>query len=148
MTDGPPRPPDDRHAASLLRHDMVTPVNQILGYADLLIAEAEDQGRAYRAQSLRSIRSMGRRALAVIDDALIRDPSLGRPPDLAALAPGVVGPSAAIVEACRALEEASAQATDRASFLEDLGRVQDAAVILAEMARRASEGHVLKVNLK
>ncbi len=130
---------DDHGFASNLRHDLITPLNQILGYADLLIVDAEDQGRTFRAMSLRAIQAMGRRALEAIDDALIREPDPGRPPDLVGLGPGVAVTSDAIVEACRALEDASAQVPDRASFLEDLARVRQAAATLGKMARRMAE---------
>src|SRR4051794_33194825 len=110
MTDDLTPGRDQRDPASMLRHDLVSPVNQILGYAELLLSEAEDPGSADRAPGLRSIQDQGRRALEAIDGALLREPRPGRPPDLAALVDGVVGPSEAIVEACAALERSSGQA--------------------------------------
>jgi hypothetical protein len=144
MTDAPGPRPEPREAASKLRHDLINPVNQILGYADLLVDDADRQGWSSGAESLRSIRDLGRRARDSIDEALIRGPGLhpGRPPDLTALADAVAGISDAIGEACLNLEDASSRVPDRASYLDDLGLIRDAAALLSGMVRRASAAKV------
>jgi signal transduction histidine kinase len=140
MTDWDGRDREHREAASVLRHDLVNPINQILGYADLLVDDADRQGPTSRAESLRSIREMGRRALESIDDALIRDPDPdpGHVPDLQSMADDVGRISAAIGEACLTLEGDSSEVPDRGSFLDDLGRIREAAAMLSAMVRRLS----------
>jgi signal transduction histidine kinase len=140
MTDGAGPHRGHRAAASMLRHDLVNPINQILGYAELLVDDADRQGWASRAERLRSIREMGRRALESIDDALLRepDPDPGHLPDLQSLADGVGGLSDAIGEVCRTLEGAPSEVPDRTTFLDDLGRIREAAAMLSAMVRRVS----------
>jgi hypothetical protein len=115
-------------------------VNQILGYAELLVEDADRQGRTSRAEGLRSIRDLGRRTRDLIDEALIRGRELhpGRPPDLRLLADAVAGISDAIGEACRELEDASSRVTDGDDYIEDLGLIGQAAARLSEMARRVT----------
>jgi hypothetical protein len=129
-----------RDASSILRHDLINPVNQILGYAELMVDDADRQGWSTRAEGLRSIRDLGRRARDSIDEALIRGRDLhpGRPPDLTAMADAVTGISDAIGQACRRLEDASSRVPDGDGYLDDLGQIRDAAARLSEMARRAT----------
>jgi signal transduction histidine kinase len=140
MTDAPVPRPEPREAASILRHELINPVNQILGYADLLVDDADRQGWSSTAEALRSIRDLGRRARDSIDEALIRGPGLhpGHPPDLMAMAEAVALISDAIGEACLKLEDGSSRVPDRAGYLDDLGLIRHAAALLSEMARRAS----------
>jgi len=126
-------------AASLLRHDLIAPINHILGYCDLLVDDAEARGRAFRSQGLRSVRSLGKQALGAIDRALDRAADGGRPVDVAALGHELRGPAAAIGEACNAIEEASSRAPDRRAFLEDLAKIREAAARLALMAGQMVE---------
>lgn len=129
---------DDREAAVLLRHDLVAPITQILGYCELLIDDAEEKGRVYRSQSLRSIRALGKQVLAAIDRVLLGPADLGLPGDLAALVPTILIPIRAISEACNALEDASSVVPDRGDFLVDLARIREAASALTAMVRQAS----------
>ncbi len=123
-------------AASNLRHDLVTPVNHILGYCDLLIEDAESKGQVYRSRSVRAVRDLGKLALAAIDRALARAVERGRPLDVVAMGRDLAAPVAAVIEACRAIEEVAARAPDPDAFLEDLARIREAAVHLSEAAGR------------
>jgi CheY-like chemotaxis protein len=115
-----------------LRHDLIGPLSRILGYCELMSEDAESLGMTYRAQSLRAIRRFGLEALAAIDNATIHRESDGRPIDVDSLVPGVLTPAHAIVEACNAIQDASSQVPDRATFLEDLARIRnDAAHLIA-----------------
>lgn len=67
MTDGPE---DARRAASHLRHELRTPIGQIIGYSELLQEEALEQGQDDLAADLGKITAAGRRLLAVVEDAL------------------------------------------------------------------------------
>ena len=129
--------PESRDPSSALRHDLINPVNQILGYTELLLVDHAD-GLSWpsRADRLRAIRELGRRARETIDDALIREPHPH--PDLRALALEVVGISRAIVEVCEGLEGDAAGLPERDGFLDDLGRIREATDQLSEMIRQAS----------
>lgn len=59
-SDGPDTP-------SKLRHELRTPINQILGYSELLQEEAEDSGSAQFVPDLRKIQQAARRMLELID---------------------------------------------------------------------------------
>jgi len=122
-------------SASRLRHDLITPVNHILGYCDLLIEDAEARGNVYRSRSVRSVRDLGRLALGAIDQTLARAVEQDRPVDVVAIGRALAVPCLAVVEACRAIEEVSARSPESA-FLDDLARIKDSAVQLAETAAR------------
>ena len=53
-----------------LRHNLRTPINQALGYAELLIEDASDAGHANALEALRHIHSAARAALSDINDGL------------------------------------------------------------------------------
>ena len=57
----------DAAAASRLRHDLRTPINHIVGYAELLIEDAEDRGLAERSAPLAAIRDRGKALLNLVD---------------------------------------------------------------------------------
>jgi CheY-like chemotaxis protein len=136
--DTTPAEPDDRRAPGLLRHDLIGPLFRILGYCELLAEDAEALGRSSRAQSLLAIRGLGNEIRRVIDQALLGWSEPDRPVDLEALVAGVLTPAHAIIHACDALEEASGQAPDRESFLEDLDRIRKDAALLIAMVWQAS----------
>lgn len=56
--------PDGRRA---LRHDLRTPLNQIVGYCELIVEEAEDQGDERWSAPLRSTLAQARELLAQVD---------------------------------------------------------------------------------
>lgn len=53
-----------------IRHDLRTPLNQIIGYAELLEEEAQDAGRDAELPDLRRIRGAASGLLRMVDDAL------------------------------------------------------------------------------
>lgn len=59
-------------AGKRLRHDLRTPLNHVIGYAELLAEGAEESGRAALVADLHRIRDAGARVLAMIDDVLAR----------------------------------------------------------------------------
>src|SRR6266576_3300767 len=52
------------------RHNLRTPINHILGYGEMLMEDAEEQGQPKLVPDLRQILEDGRLALAVINGAL------------------------------------------------------------------------------
>ncbi len=60
----------DRSNLSLLRHDLRTPINQIIGYSELLLEETGDSGHASYASDLEKIRLAAKTLLNLINDNL------------------------------------------------------------------------------
>ncbi|MBL8115438.1 MAG: response regulator, partial [Acidobacteria bacterium] len=55
---------------SKVRHELRTPINQILGYSELLEEQAEDEGQQGYIPDLRKIQAAGRRLLGMLDEHL------------------------------------------------------------------------------
>jgi adenylate cyclase len=55
---------------SKIRHDLRTPINQILGYSELLQEDAEDKGQQGFVPDLKKIQAAARRLLGLIDELL------------------------------------------------------------------------------
>jgi adenylate cyclase len=64
-------------ARARLRHDLRTPLHQIIGYAELLADEARDGGHEAYLSDLEKIRTAARRALEVADEAVPPTPANG-----------------------------------------------------------------------
>jgi phosphoserine phosphatase RsbU/P len=63
-------PVADRTNLSHLRHDLRTPINQIVGYSELLIEETGDAGHTVYAPDLEKIRGAAKTLLNLINDNL------------------------------------------------------------------------------
>lgn len=66
-----------RSSAAQLRHDLRTPFNQIFGYSEMLLEDAEEKHDEFVGAHVRQLLSDGRQLLAVIDELL--DPKAQRP---------------------------------------------------------------------
>jgi signal transduction histidine kinase/CheY-like chemotaxis protein len=53
-----------------MSHELRTPMNAIIGYSEMLIEDAEDEGNESAASDLKKIHSAGRHLLALINDVL------------------------------------------------------------------------------
>jgi class 3 adenylate cyclase len=62
-----------------LRHDLRTPLHQIIGYSELLEDEAKDRGHEGYAADLGRIRAAARQALAVVEEAVPPVPASAGP---------------------------------------------------------------------
>jgi adenylate cyclase len=63
----PPLPKDD--PAGRLLHDLRTPLNQIIGYSEMLQDEAQDLGQPHLVETLRKIAAAGRALTSLLEDA-------------------------------------------------------------------------------
>jgi adenylate cyclase len=63
----PPQPKDD--PAGRLLHDLRTPLNQIIGYSEMLEEEALEQGQPRSVETLRKIAAAGRSLAGLLQDA-------------------------------------------------------------------------------
>ncbi|MCY0988226.1 response regulator [Nannocystis sp. ILAH1] len=66
-----------RSSSAQLRHDLRTPFNQIFGYSEMLLEDAEEKSDEFVGAHVRQLLSDGRQLLAVIDELL--DPKAQRP---------------------------------------------------------------------
>jgi class 3 adenylate cyclase len=85
---------------SQIRHDLRTPINQILGYSELLQEQAEESGQAALVADLQKIQAAARRLLELVEEHLAPEKLKARE---AAPAP-------------RGAEEAAAQAAPATAF--------------------------------
>jgi len=53
-----------------MSHELRTPMNAIIGYSEMLLEDAEDEGHKQYADDLKKIRSAGQHLLALINDVL------------------------------------------------------------------------------
>ncbi len=86
----------EKNANSKARHDLRTPINQIIGYAELLQEEAEDSGHDEYVGDLEKIQKAARRMIELVDEHLSPTKAAGAveqasvadaPPPVAADAP-------------------------------------------------------------
>jgi adenylate cyclase len=86
---------------SQARHNLRTPINHILGYGEMLMEDAEDQGRAAASASIRQMLDDGKTALAIINEALTPATNEVAEPDLIALRNALLVPVNQIRERLR-----------------------------------------------
>ncbi len=60
----------DMEALNKLRHNLRTPLNQIIGYCEMLLESAEEDGNAAIVRDLKRMHTSGGQLLALINDAL------------------------------------------------------------------------------
>ncbi|MCZ6592889.1 MAG: ATP-binding protein [Alphaproteobacteria bacterium] len=53
-----------------MSHELRTPLNAIIGYSEMMLEDAQDEGAAERASDLQKVRSSGRHLLGLINDIL------------------------------------------------------------------------------
>lgn len=104
---------------SKYRHDLLTPVNHILGYGEMLIEEFNDAGSAGSEARAREICAAGK-SLQTAIDAFLPSGRTPAPGAVAALRSHLTAPLHAIEEAARLLEADAAAAPQQ---LEDIRRV-------------------------
>ena len=126
--------------AAVLRHDLVTPINLIVGYCDLLLSEAADSGRTARMAPLRAIRGSGYVLLSAIDQVLLSDQPPRPVAEIQQLARGLEEPTADLMESCDALITACRADDDWTNFADDVGKIRSAGSRMLEMARSLGAG--------
>jgi len=132
--------------ASVLRHDLVTPINLIVGYCDLLMIETTERGETARLAPLRSIRSSGFAMLHLIDQTLLTDQPDRSVADLEELAQAMGGPAAALVRTCDNLSDSIDGDASRSDFIDDLRKIRAAGLQMIEMAKNIAQGRPLEAD--
>ena len=117
-----------------LRHDLRTPVNHIVGYAEMLIEDLEGESNAKARQALELTVSAAREVLSAISSVLAPTRETVEESDLAALYARVAEPQQRIIDAVRSLLGASSQPPTK-TFVADLQRILEAASHLIPQSR-------------
>jgi CheY-like chemotaxis protein len=112
-----------------LRHDLRTPVNHIVGYAEMLLEDLEAPVHAERRAALEQAIAAARDALRSISVVLAPSRETVQPPELAQLYATLEEPQRRIVESVQGLLELTGEAPTP-TFAQDLKRILDAAARL------------------
>src|SRR5436190_11063333 len=124
----PPRDADDNHGvknkfSGNLKHELRTPLNHIIGYCEMLIEQAQDDGLDIFLADLNRIHSAGEQLLAVVDD--LCDPVAHRQMDEASMHQEVRTPLNQVIGYAEMLQE-QAKELGHDSFASDLQKVHTA----------------------
>jgi DNA-binding response OmpR family regulator/tRNA A-37 threonylcarbamoyl transferase component Bud32 len=136
-----PDAPLSSDAAKQLRHELRTPVNHIVGYAEMLLEDAADPALAHRRASLEEMITAARDVLGLINETLPSTRTEIPVADVVSLYASLRGPQKRIVAAVGRLKPAPGSAVD-AEFEADLSRIQQAAERLVPAAENDRGGAV------
>lgn len=141
MSSPPPVIPATLTAESLaeLRHDLRTPVNHIIGYAEMLAEDATGPALASRLSHLEEILAAAREILTLINSMLGLNHATFRAGDVVMLYEALRHPRQRIVSAVTAVLGAP-DGQQNASLADDLGRILAAAGRLAGPAETTPPG--------
>jgi CheY-like chemotaxis protein len=120
-----------------LRHDLRTPVNHIVGYAEMLLEDAVDGDLTVRREALESVLAAARDVLSHIGAALPPTRTSIDPAELASLYDTLGEPQSRILSAMRDLLAAAAESDDP-TFREDVERIMRAAQQLSAPTPKTS----------
>jgi adenylate cyclase len=128
-----PLPPGvDEEMLKRLRHDLRTPLNQIIGYTEMLIESSGDHGFTRLSDDLKPVLDAGNQILARLNEGLVQWKVEAGKVDLIALRRDLLGPLAALM-AHRDRCEASARTLNLNETTLDLEKVGLAATELRRM---------------
>ncbi|HXH84187.1 MAG TPA: histidine kinase dimerization/phospho-acceptor domain-containing protein, partial [Candidatus Tectomicrobia bacterium] len=116
--------------AAQLRHDLRTPLNHVIGYAEMLLEEASEAGDADVAARLRTLHAEARRLLTLLNAALTPAPGQPGPTDVAAARDTATPLLERILATVDALRDRATR-TGADGLVPDLDRIRMAAAQLA-----------------
>jgi CheY-like chemotaxis protein/tRNA A-37 threonylcarbamoyl transferase component Bud32 len=119
-----------------LRHDLRTPVNHIVGYAEMLLEDLEEPAHATKRAALQQTIAAAREVLSVISTVLAPTRDSVDASELAVLYARLADPQRRIIDAVRGLLAASGE-PPTPNFMDDLRRILDAAGHLLPRERSA-----------
>ena len=140
MTEPRPQPapmPVDDETAALIRHDLVNPINLIVGYTDLLLGDLSGPDLATESSLLESIRDCGFLLLRRIDGTLLVDGPGRSTADVERLGRALSGPTSLLVRQCDDLLElfaAKSAGGESVEFAEDIRKIRAAGLRMHELA--------------
>ena len=120
--DGPGQPVAWRTLLRDLRHELRTPINHIVGYSELLLEVAEEQGHTDLLADLGRIRAAGRELGTLVNESLDAARVQASLPDTISLSRALRTPLNTIVGYSELLEE-DAEAGGYTALLPDLQRI-------------------------
>jgi signal transduction histidine kinase len=122
---------EDYPRSASLKHELRTPLNHIIGYCEMAIEEAQDQGQSAFIPDLERIHTAGKRLLGVIDDLFDRSKRPGDKSSESLLQHELRTPLNQIIGYAEILQE---EASDRGqeSFIPDFEKIHAAARQLLE----------------
>ncbi len=126
----------DHEGLSKLRHALRTPLNQIIGYSELLMESAEETGTTTLVGDLKRIHSGGGELLALINDALAAWKIEAGKVDFIALRHDLRVPLGGVISYTEASLN-KARAADQASIVKDLEKILKAAQNLLNLAENS-----------
>src|SRR5438132_3037174 len=113
-----------------LKHELRTPLNHIIGYCEMLMEQAQDEGLDIFVADLDRIHSAGEQLLGVVDD--LCDPAAHRKMDEASMHHEVRTPLNQVIGYAEMLQE-QAKELGHDSFVSDLQKVHSAARRLLDL---------------
>ncbi|HLH26842.1 MAG TPA: response regulator [Chloroflexota bacterium] len=122
---GAPAPPA-LDALRVLRHELRSPLNHVIGYAELLLEGAAEQGLQALAPALEAIRADGVRALRLVNELFAPDAPGASAPDTGGLREALVAVLDQITRGTAALQQQAAALGQDDAVL-DLQRIDRAA---------------------
>jgi class 3 adenylate cyclase len=126
----------DHEGLSKLRHALRTPLNQIIGYSELLMESAEETGATSLVGDLKRIHSGGGELLALINDALAAWKIEAGKVDFAALRHDLRVPLGGVISYTEASLN-KARNADQPSIVKDLEKILKAAQNLLNLAENS-----------
>jgi CheY-like chemotaxis protein len=114
---------------SNLRHELRTPVNQIVGYCEMLLEDSDEPQYLPRQQPLRDALTAVREVLKLIDAALPTNKNSIGAEEVASLYESLTVPQMRIIEAMSELAAGAGSLPDGA-FVADIRRIRNAAELL------------------
>ncbi len=121
-----------------LRHDLRTPVNQIIGYCEMLLEDAHEPDFTHRQQALIDALHASRSVTSLIDASLPAGVTVLDPKAVPGLYDAIRDPQARILTAMSSLL-ANGKAADTAEYIGDVRRIREAAERLIPSDRRRAE---------
>lgn len=134
----------DHEGLSKLRHALRTPLNQIIGYSELLMETAEETGATSLVGDLKRIHSGGGELLALINDALAAWKIEAGKVDFAALRHDLRVPLGGVISYTEA-SQSKAQAAGQESIVKDLGKILKAAQNLLNLAENSNPAELEEI---
>ncbi len=127
----------DHEGLSKLRHALRTPLNQIIGYSELLMETAEETGTTSLIPELKRIHSGGAELLALINDALAAWKIEAGKVDFAALRENLRTPLSAVIT-LTSESLAKARTAGQAAIAKDLEKILLAAQNLLSLSENTA----------
>jgi len=119
-----------------LRHELRTPINHVVGYAEMLLEDAEEAGNAARAEALERVLAAARDALGLINTTLASSRNRVGQDEVRSLFDALRGPQRRILDAVTPLM-AAPDAAPGTPLGDDLRRIASAADRLVSADRAA-----------